>query len=169
VYSRVFISFEELRATRSHTCIWRHFWHFCGCGLWAENGAQKGYVCNAYAGVKTHIEQRRFGHRDSVSAPQALALNGVLAPDEADDVFVGLPASENEIDSKNEISGLSYGIPRAVLEKLRNSPKPVYWSHTFYRNAQGHPIKVSYAANLEESEALAKRFLKESVIGFDSQ
>jgi hypothetical protein len=96
-------------------------------------------------------------------------LNCLLTPDEGDDIFLDLPAHEYEFDDEGETSGLSYKIPQTVLERLRNSPKTVYWSHTFYRNAQGKPITVSYASSLEESEALAKKFLKEKVIGFDSK
>jgi hypothetical protein len=102
------------------------------------------------------------------SPPQALVSNSSLAPNKDEDASFELMTAESDIDPEDGISGLSYRIPRRLLQELRESKKIVYWSHTFYRNGKDEPIKVSYASNLRESEELAKRFLKEKVLGFDS-
>jgi hypothetical protein len=96
-------------------------------------------------------------------------LSNLPAPNKEDNAVSDLPASENDTDADDDIPGLSYRIPPRSLQQLRKSQETVYWSHTLYRNTKGAPIKVSYASNLLESEELAKRFLKEEVLGFDSE
>jgi hypothetical protein len=139
-------------------------------GFWvmSKRWGPKRVCLSCLACACTYPDQRQLQCPDHVSAPRVSASNCLLAPGEGDNVLFDQPVPECEDDGENENFSLSYMIPRATLEKLRSSPKPVYWSHTFYRNAQAEPIKVHYASNLEESEALAKRFLKEKVIGFDS-
>jgi len=66
-----------------------------------------------------------------------LASDCLLAPDEVNDVFFDFSTTEEDVDADNEAPGLSYRIPRDVLQRLRNSKNTAYWSHTFYQNAQG--------------------------------
>jgi ribonuclease D len=76
---------------------------------------------------------------------------------------------ESKTETGVEIVQLTYGIPKSVLQKLHKLPPPVYWSHTWYRNTKGKPIKVSYSWMLEQSEILAQKFLNETLLGFDME
>ncbi|KAI0405859.1 ribonuclease H-like domain-containing protein [Xylaria palmicola] len=44
-----------------------------------------------------------------------------------------------------------------------------WWSHTYYRGPGDQPVKVLYSRTKSESEAVAKQFAEESVLGFDME
>ncbi|KAF2419886.1 hypothetical protein EJ08DRAFT_621042 [Tothia fuscella] len=102
-----------------------------------------------------------------------LSLDDVINPGDQIDIFLDCEenseATATVVVSEEDIPGLTYRIPKFLWEKILNSEKQVYWSHTYYRNAAGHPLKVSYATTFEESEAIAKRFLNAKVLGFDME
>ncbi|KAJ4308532.1 hypothetical protein N0V94_009317 [Neodidymelliopsis sp. IMI 364377] len=47
--------------------------------------------------------------------------------------------------------------------------KKQWWSHTLYRGPNNEPVKVMYSKSKAASEALAKQFLAEKVVGFDME
>src|ERR1700712_2100298 len=86
----------------------------------------------------------------------------VLLPPEVD--------TQRAIDAaRTHCSHLSFKIPDEKIEQLLKSENKEFWSYDWYQNEDGLQIKVSYASNKHESEALARRFLKKEVIGFDME
>lgn len=80
--------------------------------------------------------------------------------------------AEDEVETPIRITDrLAYHIPGHKLQELQARPKsaPTYWSYEWYQNSSGRKVTVSYASTREQSEELAKRFLKEKVLGFDME
>lgn len=66
---------------------------------------------------------------------------------------------------------LLYQIPANTLEKALvtgTTKRPEYWSYSMYEHiTTGQPPELHYCKNLEESEACAKKFLQDTLVGFD--
>ncbi|TID19923.1 3'-5' exonuclease [Venturia nashicola] len=79
--------------------------------------------------------------------------------------------AEDEVETPIRITDrLAYHIPGHKLQELQARPQATtYWSHKWYRDFNGKKVKISYASTREQSEELAKRFLKERVLGFDME
>ncbi|KAE9965512.1 hypothetical protein BLS_007596 [Venturia inaequalis] len=79
--------------------------------------------------------------------------------------------AEDEVETPIRITDrLSYHIPGHKLQELQARPQATtYWSHEWYRDSNGKKVKISYSSTREQSEELAKRFLKERVLGFDME
>lgn len=78
---------------------------------------------------------------------------------------------EDEVKAPIRIQDrLSYHVPGNLFQKLQARPQAsTYWSYEWYQNEVGKKVTVSYASTREASEELAKRFLKEKVLGFDME
>lgn len=48
------------------------------------------------------------------------------------------------------------------------TPKP-WWSHSLYQGPEGQPVEILYSKTKAKSEAIAKQFLNEPVVGFDME
>ncbi|QDS76698.1 hypothetical protein FKW77_000737 [Venturia effusa] len=79
--------------------------------------------------------------------------------------------AEDEVSAPIRITDrLSHHIPGHKLRELQARPQAsIYWSYEWYRNSAGKTVTLSYASTREQSEELAKRFLKEKVLGFDME
>lgn len=80
--------------------------------------------------------------------------------------------AEDEVETPIRIMDrLAYHIPGHKLQELQARPKSTstYWSYEWYQTSDGKKVTVSYASTREQSEELAKRFLKEKVLGFDME
>lgn len=79
--------------------------------------------------------------------------------------------AEDEVETPIRLTDrLSFHIPGHKLQELQSRPQAsTYWSHEWYQDSNGKKVKISYASTREQSEELAKRFLKERVLGFDME
>lgn len=79
--------------------------------------------------------------------------------------------AEDEVETPVRITDrLPYHIPGHKLQELQaRSRATMYWSHEWYLDSNGKKVKISYASTREQSEELARRFLKERVLGFDME
>ena len=75
-----------------------------------------------------------------------------------------------EVDQAGSDTELTYQIPAADLRNAMLSSKTTqsaYWSHTLYKNGNNRRPAVLYCTNYDQTEARAKEFLNESILGFD--
>lgn len=74
------------------------------------------------------------------------------------------PAAEH-----NVVWPLSYKLKQVQKDTTTTSAPKRWWSHTLYRGPDDRPVTVLYSKNKTESEALAKMFIHEPVVGFDME
>lgn len=96
---------------------------------------------------------------DSASACDKSSSDEPSAPEDTDDAIPEEPQTV-----------LSYHIPpKDYRDAVMASPNSnaAYWSHTLYKNADNQKPTVYYCQSYEQTEAKAKLFLNEPVVGFD--
>lgn len=78
-----------------------------------------------------------------------------------DNASLSLPTNVSKEAQVGDWAPLSY--------RMIKSDKPHQcWSHNLYHDSNGKKVEVLYSKTKEQSEVLAKRFLTEPVVGFDS-
>ncbi|KAF1929756.1 uncharacterized protein M421DRAFT_91565 [Didymella exigua CBS 183.55] len=83
----------------------------------------------------------------------------------------GDPEAEEADEEPSETHNpLEYQIPKDVLRAAMTAPentKASFWSSALYRDPEGSQILVHYCKTKEVAERVAKRFVNETVLGFD--
>lgn len=104
----------------------------------------------------------------SPKAPEEASLDEQLAiEDEINQALTSQHLTQSSVPSLP-----LFNIPTDVLKKLiaSNTPdEPSYWSHTYYRGPHNQCVTVQYCKTRDQSERIARSFLKEPVVGFDME
>lgn len=59
--------------------------------------------------------------------------------------------------------------PLPFQRTAQNLPKTRFWNHELYRGPEDQPVELLYSRTKMDSEEIAKKFLGESVVGFDME
>ncbi|KAK3699484.1 hypothetical protein LTR37_016441 [Vermiconidia calcicola] len=76
----------------------------------------------------------------------------------------------DSVSATTEENELAYQIPPEDYRKAALASKntqAAFWSYKLYKNAEGKTPSIHYCTTLEQTEAQAKQFLDQPVIGFD--
>jgi ribonuclease D len=78
----------------------------------------------------------------------------------ASNVYIGTTATDSS----------SWPLSYRLKDSEHNTTGPKrWWSYALYRGPSDKPVTILYSKNKAESEAIAKRFLHEPVVGFDME
>ncbi|KAG9243010.1 hypothetical protein BJ878DRAFT_481508 [Calycina marina] len=81
----------------------------------------------------------------------------------------GLPLGSNLIhQNEEEFASMRWPLDFCMQPESVGTQKK-YWHHWQYRNSAGKRVEVLYSKTTTDSEALALKFLNESVLGFDME
>ncbi|KAK3715665.1 hypothetical protein LTR37_006890 [Vermiconidia calcicola] len=76
----------------------------------------------------------------------------------------------DSVSATTEENEMAYQIPPEDYRKAALASKntqAAFWSYKLYKNAEGKTPSIHYCTTLEQTEAQAKQFLNQPVIGFD--
>ncbi|KAL8957151.1 MAG: hypothetical protein Q9193_005502, partial [Seirophora villosa] len=132
-----------------------------------------------------HVGLLKLGFQNvtSASKPRVTAFHTSAAtrrPPVTDDAALrneqSLEEETDQVSRSNDASDaqagslIGYCIPELRMRECLQAPRTArsaYWQYTLYEGPKAEKVKVHYCKSLETSERIAKRFLNESVIGFD--